>query len=510
MKKRCLFSILVCIMAVNTYAATYEASTETELRDAITTVNSGTGGDTIKITTDIDLTELLPKITKSLFISGNNTTDKPIINASNAPSAGTDTYQEAYVLWFEETAADNKVENLILTGATATCVNNIDDESINAFAYGIYSAGKIITNNVEVYEISASATNNNDIAHANGIGICIWGEGAVNNAIITNTVASGNSGTGSGATPHLSIGVASGIAILYSNAIIANTTVSGNTGTSITDGIMISSGILVQYGYENSVVINNVTSAGNTNGIALIGDASLDIYNSILYDNNIAEGYDLYNLGAGEITGTMNLYNTAYGPAGGYTDNIFFGEGEQACKALTYMVVAQKLLLQGYDRFGNMTDEAKDAAYYRPNSIGFDIENLADSNGVSSILAGAGMTAAQADSAINYDQLAAKRNIDIYGKYTAGSIEYAVSGIDDDALSMPSVYAYPNPGNDMLTISNIDNRIIKNISLFDMSGKLLAAYSNICNSIYSIDISPYPTGMYMLDADGEVVWFMKE
>ncbi len=81
--------------------------------------------------------------------------------------------------------------------------------------------------------------------------------------------------------------------------------------------------------------------------------------------------------------------------------------------------------------------------------------------------------------------------------------------IDDDYENL-FINLYPNPSNSILTISNIDNKIFKSISLFDMSGKLLAAYNNIDNSIYSIDISAYPNGTYMLDIDGEAVRFMKQ
>ncbi len=79
--------------------------------------------------------------------------------------------------------------------------------------------------------------------------------------------------------------------------------------------------------------------------------------------------------------------------------------------------------------------------------------------------------------------------------------------IDDDYENL-FINLYPNPSNEMLTISNIDNKIFRNISLFDMAGKLLAAYSNIDNSIYSIDISAYPSGTYILNIDGKTVRFV--
>ncbi len=66
---------------------------------------------------------------------------------------------------------------------------------------------------------------------------------------------------------------------------------------------------------------------------------------------------------------------------------------------------------------------------------------------------------------------------------------------------------YPVLTDDILTINNSDKHI-NNISLFDMSGKVLARYNSIDKSIYSIDISAYPNGTYLLDIDGESVRFV--
>ncbi len=94
---------------------------------------------------------------------------------------------------------------------------------------------------------------------------------------------------------------------------------------------------------------------------------------------------------------------------------------------------------------------------------------------------------------------------------TSSPLTYAIMLKDEVSIDENNenlfINLYPNPCNDILTINNSDKHI-NNISLFDMSGKVLARYNSIDNSIYSIDISAYPSGTYLLDIDGESVRFV--
>ncbi len=71
------------------------------------------------------------------------------------------------------------------------------------------------------------------------------------------------------------------------------------------------------------------------------------------------------------------------------------------------------------------------------------------------------------------------------------------------------VVIYPNPSASTVTIEN-GNNIINKISLFDITGVLLAYYENINANKYILDLSPYQSGTYTLDIDGEVVRFVKK
>lgn len=59
-----------------------------------------------------------------------------------------------------------------------------------------------------------------------------------------------------------------------------------------------------------------------------------------------------------------------------------------------------------------------------------------------------------------------------------------------------SIRIYPNPTKDLIYIENPDNKIIKNLSLYNIDGKLISIYLYFDNYL---DLSNLPTGLYFLN-----------
>jgi hypothetical protein len=68
------------------------------------------------------------------------------------------------------------------------------------------------------------------------------------------------------------------------------------------------------------------------------------------------------------------------------------------------------------------------------------------------------------------------------------SSKYAASG----------VRVYPNPAQDMVTINTLDNSDIQSIQIFSISGNLLRHIDKVNSATLNIDISPLPSGMYIV------------
>lgn len=79
----------------------------------------------------------------------------------------------------------------------------------------------------------------------------------------------------------------------------------------------------------------------------------------------------------------------------------------------------------------------------------------------------------------------------------------------EDTTTNNSLKVYPNPTDGQLRIT-ADGSTIKTIQLFDLSGRLLYERSNINAAEYLIDVSEFIQGMYILNADGKAVKFIKQ
>jgi hypothetical protein len=80
-------------------------------------------------------------------------------------------------------------------------------------------------------------------------------------------------------------------------------------------------------------------------------------------------------------------------------------------------------------------------------------------------------------------------------------------GIEEEQLTNLTIS--PNPANEKLTI-NYGENIIKEVELYDISGKLLNIFSNIEATITTLNISHLQSGVYFLKIDGKTIKFVKE
>ncbi|NDI98679.1 T9SS type A sorting domain-containing protein [Flavobacterium sp. LaA7.5] len=96
---------------------------------------------------------------------------------------------------------------------------------------------------------------------------------------------------------------------------------------------------------------------------------------------------------------------------------------------------------------------------------------------------------------------------DINGElYIAGSGSGNVYRIVDTELSVPGFTnsefsVYPNPANDLVTIKAGSNIVAHNVTIYDMSGKLLQQ-NNINSADNTVDVKGLPSGLYLLRVTG--------
>jgi hypothetical protein len=79
-------------------------------------------------------------------------------------------------------------------------------------------------------------------------------------------------------------------------------------------------------------------------------------------------------------------------------------------------------------------------------------------------------------------------------------------GIENTEITS-AVFVYPNPVREYVTVSGVEPNV--GINLFDMNGKLLQTVVSKGDAV-RIDVSPYPPGVYLLQAGKSVIKFTKQ
>lgn len=89
-----------------------------------------------------------------------------------------------------------------------------------------------------------------------------------------------------------------------------------------------------------------------------------------------------------------------------------------------------------------------------------------------------------------------KLEINYSGKTVTHKFVYEINFRTIDEELEQNIKIYPNPTNSLITIVNLNNKSIKKISLWDLSGKLIKNISNVDQN--KIDVTSIPKGTYIL------------
>jgi Secretion system C-terminal sorting domain len=79
----------------------------------------------------------------------------------------------------------------------------------------------------------------------------------------------------------------------------------------------------------------------------------------------------------------------------------------------------------------------------------------------------------------------------------------ATVGINDTKLGAYNVVVYPNPSEDNTTILFNDKGGVRQISVSDLSGRVIATYSNVIGSEYSFSTSTFTAGVYFVSISND-------
>ena len=260
--QRSLAAAIAMTIAGTTPAATYTASTETELIQAVNNANANAGADTIDITADIVLGTALPTITDALTIEGAGGVKHALTRDDTGTNACSPTATNAFRLI--DSSADLTLNDLTLSGGC----NLVD-------------AGGA----VRVQHASLS---------------------------VVNSTVSGNQTFYPGSTPCYTC-LGGGIAVLYGSASITGSTISGNA----THGYVAIGGAVGAY--RADLTITQSTISGNraegTAGSSGGGAYALGAYPSGPAANLTITG--------STISGNISSADGAFaGGAGGYLANV--------------------------------------------------------------------------------------------------------------------------------------------------------------------------------------------
>ena len=68
-------------------------------------------------------------------------------------------------------------------------------------------------------------------------------------------------------------------------------------------------------------------------------------------------------------------------------------------------------------------------------------------------------------------------------------------------MKTKSLLVYPNPvKNGVVTIESSDEQLINKVTIYDITGRYIDLIENNHNSSISINVSSYPSGIYLLKA----------
>ncbi|MCF6308464.1 MAG: T9SS type A sorting domain-containing protein [Flavobacteriaceae bacterium] len=236
---------------------------------------------------------------------------------------------------------------------------------------------------------------------------------------------------------------------------------------------------------SNAIIENNVFI--NSDGAAIVFSSSGSYIGLHIIRNNI-----MYNNGKDGVTYPGNPLGIAIQIKGNSL------EDSQFYNNLIYSDLSTKVLMTGQEQTGPTYTVAEfDSANLPNNNDGFDnlqadplfedVENLVLMPSSNSLAIGAGV---EPLSIQDWDG-----NI-ITAPYDIGIYNYQTLNIDDVNQTIFNVF--PNPSKNIIYISS--NTVIKNISIYEINGKLINYYNidRINNNLIPINIENLHQGVYLL------------
>ena len=321
------------------------------------------------------------------------------------------------------------------------------------------------------------------------------------------------------------------------NGVVKNNTVHNCLSPYATSG-----GLYVDGG--KSVVIENNTSYHNGYGIEIgcenIGKTtdSITVRNNIFYDNQICAvalgGYDYPN-GSGKVTNSSFRNNTCY-----YDDYTSSGDGEiylsysehsiiennifytTSQNNLVYAELTQPTLSFNHNLFycqsgtNNLSADWNGNSYNSYSAFITGTSTNANSIFANPLFVSANITTpdfhiAASSPAINAGNplfTAGAGEVDIDGQnrtngiVDCGADEFysLTTGLIENIGLFTSLKIYPNPSSDYITIVNSNNLDIKQIIIYDVTGKEVSKFE-VGNGIeIKLSVSDYPAGLYAVVA----------
>ena len=88
-------------------------------------------------------------------------------------------------------------------------------------------------------------------------------------------------------------------------------------------------------------------------------------------------------------------------------------------------------------------------------------------------------------------------------------LEEVLGNKDNELIN--AITLYPNPAKEQVTLSNNSNIALKTAMIYDLKGKLISQiYLQNIQSDQVIDVSSYPTGVYLVHIKGEQSSVLKQ
>ena len=377
------------------------------------------------------------------------------------------------------TVSDNIIDNIgisTVSGGSATGIQIFT----NAGAGGVPSANKILRNKIS--NLFSSGLNSS----VTGIGLGGSTFGTVISQNTINNLINKKSGTTAGlGAEGLVLGAATASNTLVSNNFISKISSFGTSFSGSTGGILINGGSGYKI-YNNSVYLTETQNDGVTKGLpialsiaGITATGSIDVRNNIFVASLADNSVPAY---AASVSFSSTFSNTD--PKIIFTNfdhNIFYSSNNLAILAVTTTQTILPALSNLQTTYGNNANSLQALPKFISDT---DLHILQESGNSAIDNKGTSLTDVPAD----FDNEARSATTpDI------GADEFTIETLAVDAAAgKAKIQIYPNPVNDVLTVSS--DKKVSNILVYNVAGQMI---NNINNS-NTINLAKLSSGVYFV------------